>query len=71
MERRERVYYDEKRRKGRADYNSHVDVYGNYHSNRYAGYDGITSDGREIKIPAFFLLPTLCYECFKASCKTC
>ena len=57
-----------KRRKGNAhenngksnlDYNSHVDVYGNYHSNRYAGYDGITSDGREIKIPAFFLLPTM------------
>lgn len=53
------MYYDEKRRKSRADYNGYVDVYGNYHSNRYACYDGITSDGGKIKIPAFFILPTM------------
>ena len=58
MARRERTCY-EKRRKSRANYNGNADVYGNYHSNRYACYDGITSDGREIKFPAFFLLPTM------------
>ena len=35
--------------KSNLDYNRYVDVYGNYYSNRYACYDGITSDGREIK----------------------
>ena len=48
------MYYDEKRRKSRADYNGYVDVYGNYHSNRYACYDSIISGGREIKIPCLF-----------------
>ena len=53
MEREERTCY-EKRRKSNLDYNNHVDVYGNYYSNYNACYDGITSDGREIKIPCLF-----------------
>lgn len=53
------MYYDEERGKSRADYNGYVDVYHYNHSNYNACYDGITSDGREIKIPAFFLLPTM------------
>ena len=52
-----------KRRKGNAhetsgksnlDYNNHVDVYGNYHSNRYACYDGITDSGQGNKNPCLF-----------------
>lgn len=53
------MYYDEERGKSRADYNGYVDVYHYNHSNYNACYDGITSDGRGIKIPAFFLLPTM------------
>ena len=64
------MYYDEERGKSRANYNGYVDVYHYNHSNYNAGYDGITSDGREIKSLPFFFYP-LCYDCFKASCKTC
>ena len=53
MEREERTCY-EKRRKSRANYNGYVDVYHYNHSNYNACYDGITSDGREIKIPCLF-----------------
>ena len=53
------MYYDEKRRKGRANYNGNANVYNHYYSNYNACYDGITSDGGKIKIPAFFLLPTM------------
>ena len=48
------MYYDEKRRKSRVDYNGNADVYHYNHSNYNACYDGITSDGREIKIPCLF-----------------
>lgn len=53
------MYYDEERGKGRANYNGYDNVYHYNHSNYNACYDGITSGGREIKIPAFFLLPTM------------
>ena len=53
------MYYDEKRRKGRADYNGNADVYHYNHCDYNACYDGITSGGQGNKTPAFFLLPTM------------
>lgn len=51
------MYYDEKRRKSRADYNGNANVYHYNHSNYDACYDSITSGGQENKIPALFSFP--------------
>ena len=48
------MYYDEKRRKSRVNYNGYVDVYHYNHSNYDACYDGITSGGQGNKIPCLF-----------------
>lgn len=65
------MYYDEKRRKGRANYNGNANVYHYNHSNYDACYDGITIGGQGNKNSLPFFFYPLCYECFKASCKTC
>ena len=48
------MYYDEERRKGRADYDGNANVYHYNHCDYDACYDSITSDGQGNKNPCLF-----------------